>query len=393
MVWHTINDKYYDAKLNGVDWPVVRTRYEPLLRAASDDAYWDVLDKMAGELRDSHTRVESPKQVAQQRAQESHSLGIAFMELSGKLVLTSVHPDSDAYWTGARAGMGIKSIDGQPALPFFQALAKTVRDSSTPWARLRGANRKILSGDVGTKSTMVFTRPDGSDITATQSRRRFRNVPEAIHRTLPSGYGYVRFSGFSESLRSTVLSAFESLKDTPGLIIDLRNNGGGSADMSRALLQTFFAEDQKGIKLITRTNRPISLMFVNVMELEPKLVGQKNKAYTKPLVVLTNANSASASEVFSSVLQDAGRAAIVGQRTCGCLLGYLGYADIPGGGQLAYSELGFERNNGKRVEGEGVKPDIEVELTAEDYTLNRDRVLEAAEAFLQRKIAAERVKG
>ncbi|MCY7387137.1 MAG: hypothetical protein LH481_03585, partial [Burkholderiales bacterium] len=66
--------------------------------------------------------------------------------------------------------------------------------------------------------------------------------------------------------------------------------------------------------------------------------------------------------------------------------GYLGYADLAGGGQLAYSELGFITPKGKRIEGEGVKPDVEVKLAREDILFNRDRVLEAAERFLQEKI-------
>ena len=65
FVWDTINDHYYDAKLNGVDWKAVRERYRPLaLKAANDDEFWDALDRMTGELRDAHTRVESPKSVA-----------------------------------------------------------------------------------------------------------------------------------------------------------------------------------------------------------------------------------------------------------------------------------------------------------------------------------------
>ena len=78
-VWGTVNDKYYDPKFNGIDWRAVRSTYEPLLkRAQSDDEYWELLDKMTGELKDSHTRVHSPKQVAQQRNNEAHSLGIGF---------------------------------------------------------------------------------------------------------------------------------------------------------------------------------------------------------------------------------------------------------------------------------------------------------------------------
>jgi carboxyl-terminal processing protease len=389
VVWNTINDRYYDPKLNGVDWKAARTRYEPqLAAAASDDQYWELLDKMAGELKDSHTRVESPKQVAQQKAQESHSLGLSFIESADQLLLTGVHAESDAWWAGVRAGMTIKTIDGKPALAHYRELVAAARESSTPWARTRGALRKIVGGDVGTKSAMTFVRTDGSEINVTMARRKFRAAPDMTHRVLPSGFGYVRFSSFNYSLQSGIIDAIDSLKDTPGLILDLRNNGGGAADMAAKIMERFFADDQKGVKLLTRTGKPVSIFFIDVMKLEPELKGVKEKAYTRPLVILTNNSSASASEVVSGALQDGGRATIIGQRTCGCLLGFLGYADLPGGGQMAYSELGFVTRSGKRIEGEGVIPDMEVKLDVQDYVLNRDRVLEAAEKFLKDKTAA-----
>ncbi|MBL8513418.1 MAG: hypothetical protein JNJ55_05460 [Betaproteobacteria bacterium] len=391
-VWNTVNERYYDPKLNGIDWKAARTKYEPLLAKANDDDYWELLDKMTGELKDSHTRVESPKRVEEMKNQESHSLGINFTESAGKLLVTSVNPDSDAYWAGARAGMNIRSIDGLEALPYYRRLIDEARDSSTPWAKTRGAVRKINAGALTSKVRMVFERGDGTVIEATMERRKFSVPPSMAFRKLPSGYGYVRFSGFNESLRARVLAAIEELKDTPGMILDLRGNGGGSGDMAAAIMSRFFENEQKGAKVLTRTGKPVTVMFIPIIKTEPVLKGAGKSAYTKPLVVLTNSGSASASEIVSGGLQDAGRALVVGERTCGCLLGYIGYADLPGGGQLAYSELGFMFGKGKRIEGEGVVPDKEVTLTAEDYRLNRDRVLEAAEALLGAKIAAERVK-
>ena len=385
-VWHTINDKYYDPKLNGVNWTAVRATYETqILSADNDDKYWELLDKMTGELKDSHTRVHGPKQVAQNRDQEAHTLGLGFVEIDGALVVTATHAESDPWWAGVRPGMTIKTIDGQPALAHYHRLMTEVRDSSTPWARARGALRKIVAGDPDTKITMTFARADGSEIVANMKRRKFKTPPETIHRILPSGFGYVRFSNFVGRMESGILQAIAGMKDTPGMIVDLRNNGGGSGAMANALVTKFLSETHKGGRVLTRTGRPITVGFFPVIKLEPEFKGDKESAYTKPLVILTNEGSASASEIFSSALQDLGRATIVGQRTCGCLLGYLGYADLPGGGQLAYSEIGFVTKSGKRIEGEGVKPDVEIKLAREDILFNRDRTLEAAEKFLQEK--------
>src|SRR5450432_3279775 len=87
FVWRTINERYYDAKLNGVDWGAVGERYRPLaLGAADDEAFWDTLDRMTGELRDAHTRVDSPKRAAQRKNFESITLGFFFRLFDEMLV-------------------------------------------------------------------------------------------------------------------------------------------------------------------------------------------------------------------------------------------------------------------------------------------------------------------
>ena len=105
-------------------------------------------------------------------------------------------------------------------------------------------------------------------------------------------------------------------------------------------------------------------------------------AYKGPVVILVNSGSASGSELFAGSMQAAGRAEVLGQPSCGCLLGFLGYARIPGGAELAYSEMGFVLGNGKRIEGEGVIPDRVVPVTLPDLQMNRDRALEEAQAHL-----------
>jgi len=174
------------------------------------------------------------------------------------------------------------------------------------------------------------------------------------------------------------------LKDAPSLIIDLRGNGGGSAGMVQQVARAFFDGEVQAGRTLTRTGKPITLAFemVELVKLQSTLKG--TGLYKGPVAILVDAGSGSASEKFSGLMQSLQRATVVGQVTCGCLLGYLGYAEVPGGGKLAYSELGYVMPDGSRIEATGVVPNLEVPTSIEDLRLGRDRALEVAVAHLKR---------
>ena len=384
FVWATINDHYYDASLNGVDWKAARERYRPIaLAARNDDEFWDALDRMTGELKDAHTRVESPKNVALRMRDESVTLGFSFLPVDGRFVVTTVSSDTDAWWAGVRPGMFLVGIGSEPAVEAYERLKAATRLDSTERSRHARTLRKLLTGDPGTKASFTFERADGTRFDATLSRKRITSRPGESHRILPSGYGYLRFTQWTLAVTAEVLNGIEALKNTPGMVIDLRGNPGGSAHAVNLVLRRFFPNHAELGTVLTRTGKPVALFFgaVEIIKLRNSVPGDQD-AYRGPVVILVSAGSASASELFSSTMQAAGRALVVGQPTCGCLLGFLGYARIPGGAELAYSEVGFRLPNDKRIEGEGVIPDVIVPVTARDLQLNRDRALEEAQARL-----------
>ena len=384
FVWTTINDRYYNAALNGVDWNAVGTRYKPLAFAAKDDeAFWDALDKMTGELKDAHTRVESPQRVELRNREETMSLGFIFRPLEGKLAVTGVNRESDAWWAGVRTGMTVATIGDEPAMAAYEKLKADTRLDSTERSRHIRALRRLLGAAAGTSVAFTFEREDGSRFAATLPRRTITTRPSVTRRILPSGYGYIGFNQWTLPTNSRVLEALGQVKSTPGLIIDLRGNPGGAAHAVGLLLEHFFPKRTELGQVLTRTGKPVSLFLgtVEIIKLKRVVEGDKD-AYTGPVVILVNAGSASASELFAGTMQAAERAVVVGEPTCGCLLGFLGYARIPGGAELAYSEVGFVLSNGKRIEGEGVIPDYPVPLTLADLRVERDRALEEAQRLL-----------
>ena len=384
FVWETIRDNYVDPKLNGVDWNAVRAKYHPLaLAAPEDDAFWDSLDRMTGELKDAHTRVESPKRVALRQRDEAITLGFSFVKIGDKLIVSAVNNETDAWWAGVRPGMTLVTIAGEPAMSAYEKAMSETRNDSTERSRHFRVVRRIIAGDPGTKVELAFERSDGTRFEATLARSALQLPPRGEHRTLASGYGYIRFTQWTYSLGNHAIEAVRQLNDTPGIIIDLRGNPGGNAESVNALLQRFFPNRTGLGHVITRDGKPVTLFFdtVPIIKLDRVAEGEKD-AYTGPVVILMNAGSASASELFASAMQAVGRAKVVGQQSCGCLLGFLGYAHVPGGGELAYSEVGFTTIGGNRVEGEGVAPDLVVPLTVSDLQLSRDRALEEAQALI-----------
>jgi carboxyl-terminal processing protease len=388
FVWQTIEERYYDPRLNGVDWSAMRERYRPrALEAADDEAFWDMLDRMTGELKDSHTRVESPRRAEMRKRDETISLGFGFMPVEGKLAVTSIAPDSDAWWAGVRPGMIVASIDGEQATAAYERLLAETRYDSTDRSRQLRAVRRLVTGPEGSIATFTFQRADGSLFEARVARRKLSTRAFAVQRVLPSGFGYLRFTQWTLGVMPRVYEALESLHETPGLVIDLRGNPGGSLHMVNAVLGRFFREKAQLGRILTRTGRPVSLLFGTVEVVKLRTVVEANpEAYRGAVVILVNAQSASASELFAATMQASGRASVVGEPSCGCLLGFLGYATIPGGGELAYSEIGFVMSNGLRIEGEGVIPDRLVPVTLPDLVVSRDRTLEEA----QRVLAAAR---
>lgn len=383
-VWGTIEERYHDPAYNGVDWKAVGARYRPLaLEAPDDDAFWDVLDRMTGELHDSHTRVESPKQVQLRERDEAITLGMVFAPIAGELAVTSVDPEADAWWAGVRPGMRIVAIGGEPAQAAYDKLLAETRSASTARARHFNVLRKLVNGPEGSKVAFTFERADGSRFDATLARRIVPRRHREMHRVLPSGYGYLRFSQWTLGLTARAVAGLAELRNTPGLVIDLRGNPGGAVYAVNTLLEKFFTRPTKLGRATTRSGHPISMLLgtIDIIKLERDVPGDPD-AYRAPVVILVDGLSASGSELFAGTMQATGRAKVVGEPSCGCLLGFLGYARIPGGAELAYSEVGFVLTNGKHVEGEGVIPDRIVPHTLEDLRVARDRALEEAQALL-----------
>ncbi|HET8676621.1 MAG TPA: S41 family peptidase, partial [Blastocatellia bacterium] len=380
-VWQMIDEKYYDPSFNGVNWGAVRERYQPLIEAAtSDDEFYTLLKRMVGELRDAHTRFHTPRERRERKLDQGTSAGIAIYEVEGRSVVVSVDPSSEAARAGVEEGMIVRTIDGKPIEARLVDAQKGVGGSSSERANRLRLYRKLLDGEPGTTISLGLVRTNGTVLNVVLTRRVVSDSAMVSSRVLPSGFGYIRLNLWKSPVYKEFKRALDRMKDAPGIIVDLRGNPGGEVNEVLRIAGYFFPDRVPFGRFINRSGKVLQL-FTRYDD---------DRVYNGPLAVLINESSGSASEMFSGVLQENGRAVVVGRQSCGCLLGIAKYREVEGGGELAISELGYISPKGKRLEGNGVFPNEQVALKIADLERHRDAAVEEAEQQL--KSAAARVK-
>jgi carboxyl-terminal processing protease len=374
QVWETINDKYYDEKFNGTDWKQIRTNYLPKVENTKNDKeFYQILKQMTGELRDAHTRFWTPEEAKLKRQKQHSSIGIKVEEIEDKAVVTDVKVDSEAEKTGVKIGMFVTAIDGTN-IKIKLAEAKDTIKSSSPQAVRLLSLRSIFRGEIGSIIKVTFTDRADKTFDVNLTRSIVSESFEVKTKILPGNIGYLRFDTFNEKLSDKFKEALTNLKSTQGLIIDLRDNGGGQLNFVGKVAGWLLPEKTSFGEIQRREKGDKKLSFGD----------KKNQIYTAPIAVLIDNDSASGSELLSIGLQEAGRAKIVGSISCGCLLGISGSKKI-GDGELDLSQLGFISAKKYRVEENGVKPDKIADVKLEDIQNRVDRALEEALKMLQTK--------
>ncbi|HEY0461418.1 MAG TPA: S41 family peptidase, partial [Pyrinomonadaceae bacterium] len=188
---------------------------------------------------------------------------------------------------------------------------------------------------------------------------------------LADGIGYVQFTNFVSFLTPRIQAAIESMKDAPGIIVDLRGNGGGDDDVALAMANMFFERETQ--LMITRTRKGDDFYY--------KAKAAKN-AYRGKIVILLDELSGSASEQFAAGMQETGRAFVIGKTSEGEDLD-ADAIELPNGNLLLYPYGQPRTPKGVVIEGRGVIPNKEVNLTRAELLAGKDAQLEAAIAYIK----------
>lgn len=260
-------------------------------------------------------------------------LGIEVTMEKGVIKVVSPIDDTPAMRAGIQAGDYITHIDNTPVLGLS----------------LREAVDK-MRGKVDTEITLTVVRKGVEKPFKVTLKRAIIKV-RSVRERREGDIGYVRITSFSEQTEPGLRRAVDRLSaegPLQGLVLDLRNNPGGLLDQAIAVSDAFL---NKGEIVSTRGRRIEDTQRFNARPGDI-LDG-------KPLVVLINGGSASASEIVAGALQDHGRAIIMGTRSFG-KGSVQTIFPIPGNGAVRLTTALYYTPSGRSIQAKGIEPDIEV---------------------------------
>jgi carboxyl-terminal processing protease len=380
-VWQTVQDHYYDANFHGVNWPVQRSVFR--LQAADargPHELYALLRRMLASLKDAHTRVYGPEEKFEWQHPRFVSVGVSLREVEGQPTIVSVDPGSEAARAGVRPGDVIESVNGEPALSVLERKLRDEAGSSTAQAARSRAMAFLLTGEPNTNVQVVWRNIDNKKFSAS-FRRQWHQRNFVLQITRRGNRAVVEIDAFTWPITRDFARALKAeLRHVRGIILDLRNNGGGDAE-AMAGIASYFLPATTRIGQFTNRSGNVALSLETGAS--PLLSVDRIADSNVPLVILTSDRTSSAAEVLVAAVQEAHRATVIGGETCGCVLAIRNRHELPDGGELDVSELDYRTAKGARLEGRGLAPDESISLKRRDLYSGHDRVLELALAKLK----------
>jgi carboxyl-terminal processing protease len=388
IVWGTINEKYYDPSFRGVDWKAVGERYRPRMAAApNDQEFYALFELMLAELRDDHTSFHGPPpgDAADDRdaprAQPNRTLGLTLGEVEGQTIVTEVEAGGAAWRAGVKPGMILRTVNGRAVEDIYREIRAVFPGASSERSMKNRMHRALLYGQFMTQPrTFGLVNSDGAEFTAQPELTPAAPSPHVAARRLASNFGYIKFDSWTPPADRRFNEELAKLSGAPGLIIDLRANGGGQTDVLHNIAGNFFAAPTYtgGFR---RRDGTLDRHATHVPE----------QLYRQPVVILIDERSASASETFTIFMQESRRAYVIGRQSSGSTLNAR-IQRVKGGGELRVSIRAYISPGGRNPEGTGVVPDQVAPLTISDLRQGRDAALEAAEAYLAAEVERRKAR-
>jgi len=367
-VWQGIRDYYIDPGTNGLDWDAIGDEYAPLI-LETENAYrvYDLLNEMVALLDDPYTGFYAPEDLRDAVSADPSYGGIgALLDTSAAGAQTKGLRIMYVFQGGSADDAGIAARD------------RIVAVDGDPCARIAD-----IRGPEGSEVTLTVVSPGQGPRDITLERRRISPVilPESHRLEADPSIGYLRLVSLAgqETIDAVeqALTVFQrGAEPITGLVIDVRGTNQGAPGVIIEILRTFVSGDVG--EFHSRVgNEPIAV--------EPNDLAE---AYADvPLAVLVDENSEAEAEQLAAILQDQGRATVVGEQTAGQTHGTQ-TIDLPDGSLLQIVSFGFQLPDGTTLEGQGVAPDVPVGGDWLDFPASEDPGVLAAVDVIDAERAA-----
>lgn len=308
---------------------------------------------------DSHSMLldENANRAFRQDMQGTYvGLGVEVERERDGLTIRSAQEDTPAYQAGLRAGDRITALDGVVVngLTLEQAM-------------------NLARGNPDTAVNLTVLRPGDIEPRIVTVKRTLVPRQTVRERRLDGDIGYLRVERFQQSTPQLVMKALRRLEasgapELAGLIIDLRDNPGGSVRAAVAVSSAFLHEDALVVSMEGPSIGADSQLFTRAVEAGQKDAGGDvlagpDFARSVPMVVLVDSGSASAAEILAGALQDHGRALLVGTRTYG-KGSVQSVVSLGDGTALKLTVARYLTPSGRAIQGKGLEPDARIEARA-----------------------------
>ncbi len=375
-IWRTLGERFYDPSMKGADWPALRIKYEDLAVGARDSRQFErVIEMLLAELNSSHLGFVAddwpqPSIAPTPAPEVTAHPGLVFRDTAGEgpLVIARVLAGSP---------VGQLKEAPQPGETLVRIAGRAV-NNHTPL-------EEFFTGAIDRPIPLVVQAAGGGQrvielrcITYEQARSLEHEAREGTNRNLAATPPHPRLAYLAwtqmapEDVEQLELAIYRASLDHDGLILDVRDNAGGSA--ADQVLAMFC--QPKHVLTVPRGGPP-----------GYPVQRRSHPVWDRPLVILCNENTCSNAEVFCHAIQQSGRAPLVGSATAACVISTVEEA-LPDLGRLQLPFRGwFDAATGNDLEGFGVLPDQPATIEPTDEVARRDPQLQRALEVLRATLA------
>lgn len=383
------NFVYFDH-LPGFDWDKLYLDYLPQVQATPNTlAYFRLLQTFYAQLHDGHTGVWTKAGPLADSVYGGPPLRAHLV--AGHVLLRDVRSDS-LRRTGLVPGLEIVQVDGQPVIAYADHAVRPYQSGSTTQnVDVQTYIYSLLRGPKNRPVRLTFRDAKGHEFTRVLPRSGYGKqtpfVPVRL-RFLPGNVAYLQVNEFETNAGfKRFVAAFDSIKTTSALIIDLRQNGGGSSENGFDILSYLTDKPYRAGSYQSRIYSAVGrargegVRYEDLYKTSTQDPAGGNKLYTKPVAVLISGETFSAAEDFCSAYVGLKRGALVGEATGGSTGQPLAFS-LPGGIMARVCTKRDAYPDGTEWNGIGILPTVPVRPTVAALQAGRDPVLEAALRYL-----------